>query len=328
VAVLVGVGALVVRNDHRPDAVTDSPDTTSTTVDLPDDVPLGEGTTWPGGPFDPIEGMAAVPGSEPLSDEEELVVYNAEMRLVSACMASQGYAWGTGLGASTGRPARYLSPDEIRAGGFDYEYDWYTAGETFLGNSDGSPEDPTAGMTADELAAYDAALFGSQDPDVEIETHDGTSGTSSTGCIGESRNQLYGSVANSLRYDGLVEPFSEISTQLREHGEYAAPLATWQACMGAAGFDVGDHDYGAGYIEQAGAAALSTEGRGQTQFTAETIPAIAAADADCQESSGLYVVRESLLAGITQEIADDLGVDLEHYVAYQRALLARAQQIP
>ena len=331
VAVLAGVGALVIRTDDRPDAVTDSPDITSTTVDLPDDVPLGEDTTWPGGPFDPIEGMVAVPGAEPLSDEEEIAVYNAEVRLTSACMASRGYAWGTGLGAGTGGPARYLSPDELRAGGFDYDYDWYAAGEAFLGNSDGSPDgwtDPTADMTADELAAYDAALSGPQDPDVEIETHDGTTSTSSTGCVGESRKQLYGSVANSLRYDGLVEPFSDVSTQLREHDEYAAPLADWQSCMAAAGFDVGDHDYGASYIEQAGAAALSTEGRGQTQFTAETIPAIAAADADCQESSGLYDVRESLLAGITQEIADDLGVDLEHYIAYQRALLARAQQIP
>ena len=146
-------------------------------------------------------------------------------------------------------------------------------------------------------------------------------------CAG-TPGSLYGTVANALRYSELVEPFSDASSQLREHDEYAAPLAGWQACMAAAGFDVGDHDYGAGDIQQAGTVALSTQGREQTQFTADTIPAIAAADADCQESSGLYEVRESLLAGITQEIADDLGVDLEHYVAYQRALLARAQQTP
>jgi hypothetical protein len=69
-------------------------------------------------------------------------------------------------------------------------------------------------------------------------------------------------------------------------------------------------------------------GPDQTAFTAETLPAIAAADADCQESSGLYEVRESLLEGIAAEIAADLGVDLDHYVAYERALYARAQQIP
>jgi hypothetical protein len=115
---------------------------------------------------------------------------------------------------------------------------------------------------------------------------------------------------------------------LREHEEYEQPLADWQACMGEAGFDVGDHDYGAGYIQQAGAAALSTAGRDQTAFTAETIPAIAAADAGCQESSGLYEVRASLLTGITEEIAAELGVELDHYVAYELALYARAQQVP
>jgi hypothetical protein len=146
--------------------------------------------------------------------------------------------------------------------------------------------------------------------------------------VGEARARLYGSVANSLRYNELVEPFSTIGDQLRQHDEYRRPLADWQACMAHAGFDVGDHDYGASWIRQAEAAALSHQGRDQTEFTAETIPAIAEADADCQESSGLYEVRRDLLPQITQEIADDLGVDLDHHVAYERALYARARQIP
>lgn len=332
VACLAVVVGLVVAPDDRPDAVTDDP-APPTTTSVPEGTPLGEDTTWPGGPFDPIEGMVAHPGAPPLTDEEVVAVNRAEMRLTSACMASRGFAYddGSNRPPPLGAPPLYLSPEELRAGGFDYDYDWYAAGEEFLGNSDGTPDgwtDPTAGMTEAQLESYELALFGPEGAEVWIDTPDGQSGTSSTGCVGESRARLYGSVANSLRYNELVEPFSNVTDQLREHEEYQQPLADWQACMGAAGFDVGDHDSGASYIQQAGAAALSNEGRGQTQFTAETIPAIAAADADCQESSGLYEVRRSLLAGITQEIADDLGVDLEHYVAYQRALLARAQQIP
>lgn len=327
---LVAVVAVAVLPDNAPDTVTNSPsDTTSTTTAAPPGVPLGEGTTWPGGPFDPIDGMVAVPDATPLSDEEAAVVLDAERRLIRVCMAGHGFEWGSALiGDSVGAPPLYLSPDELRAGGFDYDYDWAAAGEEFLGNSGGAAPQ-TAGMTDEQQAAYEVALFGtSSEAAVWIDTHDGQSGTSSTGCVGESRAQLYGSVANSLRYDGLVEPFSDISDQLREHDEYARPLADWQVCMGDAGFDVGDHDYGASYIQQAGAAALSTSGRGQTQFTAETIPAIAAADADCQDSSGLYEVRVQLLADITEEIAEDLGVDFDHYVAYERALYARAQQIP
>ena len=331
---LVAVVAIAVLPDDRPDTVTDSPTdpATSTTAAIPPEVPLGEGTTWPGGAFDPIDGMVAVPGARPLSGDERSAIYDAENRLIAACMAEQGFAWGSAvLGGSAGSPPLYLSPDELREGGFDYEYDWEAAGEEFLDNPGGvAPE--TEGMTDDEIAEYGAALFGADDDrdEVWIDTHDGSTGTSSGGCVGEARAQVYGSVANHLRYDALYEPggFGAIGTKLREHEEYTQPLADWQACMGDAGFDVGHHDYGASYIRQAGAAALSTDGEGQTQFTAETIPAIAEADADCQESSGLYEVRKSLLTGIAEEIAADLGVDLDHYVAYEQALLARAQQVP
>ena len=332
-ACLIAVLALVVLPDNGPDTVTDSPsDPTTPTTPTPPEVPLGEGTTWPGGPFDPIDGMVAVPGAVPLSGDEAAAIHDAENRLTATCMARKGYAWGSAvLGDSVGAPPLYLSPEELRAGGFDYEYDWEAAGAEFLDLSDGSPEgssNPTAGMTADEMDAYGAALGGVSGDWVSIDTHDGSSSTRSDGCVGEARAQLYGTVANSLRYSNLAEPFADLSGQLREHEEYEQPLAAWQACMSDAGFDVGDHDYGASYIRQAGGAALSNVGEAQTQFTAETIPAIAEADADCQESSDLYEVRESLLAGITEEIAADLGVDLDHYVAYERALYERAQQVP
>lgn len=339
-ASIAGVAAAavaVVVLPHDPsDTVTDTrtPTTSPTapTTTRPADVVVrGDGTTWPGGPFDPIDGMVPVPGGTLLSDDEAATIVEAEQRLISVCMAQQGFQWGAPApGEPVGSPPSYLSPDELRAGGFDYEYDWAAAGEEFLGNSDGGGDASyTAGMTAEELAAYEAALIGtSPEPDVEINTHDGTSATSSEGCVGEARAQLYGSVANSLRYSNLVEPFSNTSGQLRRHEAYQRPLADWQACMLQAGFDVGDHDYGASYIQQQGAVALSRHGRDQTQFTAETIPAIAEADADCQESSGLYEVRQALLAEIPTEIAADLGVAFDHYVAYEHALYERAQQIP
>jgi len=322
VAALALVVGLAVIPDNTPDAVIDTPADTPTTTTPPATTPLGESTTWPGGPFDPIDGMVA--GATPLSDDEAAVVYEAEERLIASCMARHGFEYGDGVSGPGALPL-YLAPDELRAGG--YQYDWAAAAEQFLGNSGGSG-DTTGGMTEEELDSYSAALSGTSDPDVWIATGDGTSGTSSTGCTGEARAQLFGSVANSLRHNELVEPFSGISDQLREHDEYTQPLAGWQACMGEAGFDVGDHDYGASYIQQAGAAALSDEGSNQTQFTAETIPAISNADADCQESSGLYEVRVELLDGITEEIAADLGIDLDHYVAYERALYERARQIP
>lgn len=330
VAGLVAVVAIAVLPDEAADTVTgSSSDPAATTTTAVPDVPTGEGTTWPGGPFDPIEGMVAVPGATPLSADEVAVIYDAESRLTAACMADHGYEWGSAvLGDRVGALPLYLSPAELRAGGLDYDYDWAAAGEQFLGDSSGGAAPETEGMSDEELDAYSAALFGTSEPEVWIDTHDGSTGTTGGGCVGQARTQLHGTVANSLRYGELREAFAGIGDKLREHDEYDRPLAEWQACMGEAGFDVGDHDYGASYIRQAGAAALSTDGRDQTAFTAETIPAIAAADADCQESSGLYEVRESLLADIAEEIAADLGVDLDHYVAYEQALYARAQQVP
>ena len=327
---LAAVVAIAVLPDDAADTMTDSPsDPAPTTTTAPPEVPLGEGTTWPGGPFDPIEGMVAVPGAAPLSPEEGAVIYGAEQRLTATCMADLGYAWGSAvLGDAVGAPALYLSPDELRSGGLDYDYDWAAAGEEFLDNSAGGAAPETEGMSDEELEAYSAALSGTPAPEVWIDTHDGSVGTSGEGCVGQARTQLHGTVANYLRYDTLHGAFAGIASQLRRHEDYEQPVAEWQACMSEAGFDVGDHDYGAAYIRQAGAAALSTEGPDQTAFTAETIPAIAAADADCQESSGLYEVRASLLAGITEEIAAELGVDLDHYIAYERALYTRAQQIP
>lgn len=323
-AVVAGIGLAVIPDD-APDTVTDTPPQTPTTSMPPAVTPQGEDTTWPGGPFDPIEGMVAVPGATRLSDGEAAVVHDAEVRLTRACMARHGYEWGTNLGDGPGNPPLYLSPDELRVDG--YRYDWAAAGEAFLGGGGGAAPE-TAGMTDEELDAYTAALGGTAEPDVWIDTHDGRVATSNDGCTGEARAQLYGTVANALRYDTLHEALGDVSDQLQHHPEYRRPLAAWQACMGEAGFDVGDHDYGASYILQAGAAALSERGRGQTQFTAETIPAISDADADCQESSGLYEVRRALLPTIHEEMADDLGVDLAHYVAYERALYARAQQVP
>jgi hypothetical protein len=322
--------AIVVLPRDRPDVATDSQTPTSspapTTEPLPDDVPLGESTTWPGGPFDPIDGMVAVPGARPLPDDEAAEIYRAEERLLSACMARQGYEPDVSMSGAGPLPL-YLSPTRLRAGGYDYEYDWAVAAEQFVDNSGGS-NDMTEGMSDEELEAYTTALDGASGFDVTIETHDGTVSTSSDGCVGESRAEVYGTVANFLRYAELRQAFAGVSDQLREHDEYTQPLTDWQACMGDAGFDVGDHDYGASWIQRQGAVALSNEGSEQTQFTAETIPAIAAADADCQETSGLYDVRESLLADIPQEIAADLGVDFDHYIAYEHALYQRARQVP
>lgn len=323
------VVAVAVLTRDPVDAVTDAAAVPPgpTVAPPPPAAPSGEGTTWPGGPFDPVDGMGPVPDGTVLPDYRADEIYDAEHRLIAACMAEQGFAWGSAvLDGGPGPLPLYLSPDELRADG--YRYDWAAAGEEFLGSTGGAAPE-TAGMSEAEQDAYGAALgFGDEGEQVWIDTHDGRSGTDSGGCMGETRQRLYGSLANHLRYDSLRQAFAGVSDQLRTHDSYAEPLADWQSCMRQAGFDVEGADYGATWIRSAGAVALSEHGRGQTRFTAETIPQISNADADCQESSGLYEVRTRLLDGIYEEIAADLGVDLDHFVAYEHALYERARQTP
>jgi hypothetical protein len=316
---LAAAVALSVVPDDGPDAVTGpSTDADPTSTAAPGSVPLGEGTTWPGGPFDPIDGMAAADrDAQPLSGDEIASIYDAEARATSACMADHGYEWRASANNGLRTLRLYLSPAELRAGGLDYEYDWAAAQEFF--NDPGGPPLETEGMTPEEeLDAYET-LGGGSEESIEV----GSMVASTGGCMGEARARVFGTVANFLRYNELRQEFARVGDQLRTHDQYAEPLSDWQACMADAGYDVGDHDYGAAWILEAGDARWR-----ETEFNAEAIQAVAEADADCQESSGLYEARESLLATSYEEIAEDLGVDFGHYVAYEHALYERSRQIP
>ncbi|HEX6420635.1 MAG TPA: hypothetical protein VFZ77_19190 [Acidimicrobiales bacterium] len=319
VGIVAGVAVAWPAGD-APDAVTDpsgpGPATPPSTAE--GSVPADPGTTT----FDPIPGMDAAWGDEPLPQADMRVVHEAEQRLIAACMSERGFDYElASLADGPGSPPQYLSPAELRAEG--YRYDWAAAAREFLEDS----PDPTAGLTEDEVEAYATALFGTEDEMVWIEHGDGSAGASADGCLGEARSELFGSIRNYLWFDVASEGLSGIRDALRTDDAYRAPLADWQACMMEAGHDVGDHDYGADHIRQQGAVALDEQGPDQTVMTAETIEAIAEADADCQESSGLHEVRQELLPQAREALAAEIGVGWHEWVAFQHALRERAEQL-
>lgn len=280
------------------------------------------------GAFEPIEGMDDASGLEPLSPEDAREISRAEHRLVGACMAQKGFTYHAPFLGDV--PPMYLSPSDLRRDG--YRYDWAAAADDFLeASSRGGAGGAMAGMSADELAAYDEALYGDVDVMVSLDGLDGVEGRPAGGCAGVARAALYGSVANSMRFDRAVETMthSAIGERLQEYDAYREPLTAWQECMRARNHDVGDDtDYGASYIQSSGAVALSDHGAGQTVVSAEVITAIAEADADCQESSGLYEVRQALLPQAREDLAAALGFEMSQYVAYQHAVFERAQEVP
>lgn len=290
-----------------------------------------------GGAFDPIDGMEASTAQQPISAEDDLVIYSAEQRLIASCMAKRGFEYPVTPPGELVAPApRYLSPSELRRSG--YQYDWKAAADRFLKlNGPDGPPSPTDGMSEAEAKAYDEALGGST-PDATVTLQDpggGARAASTEGCIAEAQIELYGSVENAMRYDRAGEMLSlvGIRDELLKSAEYRRSLREWQKCMLEHGYNVAEDDYdeidyGMEYLQSRGMRALVTQGSDQRDVTAEVITSVANADADCQESSGLYDVRSEMLPDVEDAVAAKLGFEMNQYVAFQHAVLERAKRVP
>lgn len=284
--------------------------------------------------FEPLSGVDKQANQDSLSGEEKLVIRLAEQRLIQACMTEQGYDYDSVFDfvtstALTPAPS-YLSPTELRRSGYQFDWDNSRRQREAMLNEQGTLVDPIQHLSAAEAASFELALYGSPDETVEVYTQsDERTELPSTGCEAEARIELYGSLANYARYDNAVEMFStRIAAELSEQETYIEPLADWQNCMRdqALGFDLsGPIDYGFVYLRSWQLVALTSD----TLYPSDaTIQAVARADADCQEISGLYQVRESLLPDVTDKVAQDLGFEQSQYIAFSQTLLHKAQTIP
>jgi hypothetical protein len=303
----------------------------------PDDAPASapdrgsDGGALDGGAFEPIDGMRATSDRTPIGPEDVARILHAEQRLIAACMGDEGFDYDvTPWEDVVTQPPAYLSPDELRDGG--YRYDWAGAAASFLAlNGPDGPPEPTAGMSEDEAAAYTSALGGTGRAVMLDDPAGGAVGYPADGCGAEAQIELYGSVANDIRFERALDELSTPGTaeELQTMDALREPLAAWQACMRRAGHDVPPTaDYGATWLQQVGVAALSEQGEGQAVVTADVIADVERADADCQESSGLFEVRQELLPAARQRIAERLGFELPDYVAFQHAVLDRAERVP
>lgn len=278
--------------------------------------------------FDAVPGMEVRQDQLPISAADQTLIQKAESRLANACMAQLGFPPATGVEQyAVPDPPSYLSPEDLRRGG--YQFDFAADAEAFLAaNGPDGPPSPTEGMSAAEADEYAEALAGTPDgPSVELPAAEGSSSTSKVGCLAEAREELFGSLLNYLRYDRALAASGAgpVAKQLARDEQYQAALATWQACMGSAGFPMeGDMDYGARALRQEQSVQLAERG---TPLDRSRIDAVAEADADCQEESGLHSVREELLPGAREAIAKRLGLESSELIAFQNAVLAKAKTV-
>lgn len=181
------------------------------------------------------------------------------------------------------------------------------------------------------MALDGSTLTQASDDRVTLELPNGNSSRSNVGCMADAAVSLYGSVLNGMRYDNAIETISHtsISEALLEDAGYAAAVGEWQSCMREAGFDVGEtNDYGLQYLTSRGATALQEQGAGQTGVDGDIITSVAENDATCQESTGLHEIREDLVNDARQDVARNIGIEINQYIAFQNAVLARALEVP
>jgi hypothetical protein len=287
------------------------------------------------GQFDEIDGVEVASDQTPITPEDQRLILLAETRLASECMEGQGFDFSHVIEFRTRysvpEPPLYLSPSELRRGG--YQHDWAAAAESFLAMNgpDGVPTF-VEGLPQDEANAwYDAYIGAPGGEQLRVALPDGSvRETPQEGCAADARRELYGSIENFVRLDQVNGGLSHdgLLRELTAIDAYRQPLEDWQDCMGRAGFEIDRSDYGISWIQQQGATALSEGGLGQTAITAEVIQDVADADADCQESSGLYDVRSEILPDAEDAAADRLGFEMSEIVAFENAVLERAKQVP
>lgn len=283
-----------------------------------------------GAKFDPVPGMVVREGLVPISNADEALILKAEWRLANDCMAEQGFPPTTGPERFvTPEPPEYLSPTELRRGG--YQFDFAAEAEGAQAIADGG-SDPTVGMTPEERERFSLALGGDPDgPTAKIATPSGSRDVAATGCLADARKALFGTLENYMRYDQALEGSgpSALRKELARDDSYPDAVASWQSCMTDAGagfptaFEAGV-DYGVSALRSEQSTRRDREA---APLSADEITQTATADADCQESSGLFELREKLLPDAREAVLAEFGLESSEMVALQRAVLEKAKGV-
>lgn len=280
--------------------------------------------------FDPVPGMEVREGQSPITEADKTLILKAEWRMTGRCMAKLGFPATTQVEQlAHPDPPLYLSPDELRRGGYQFDFAAEAVNELALNGAAGPPP-PAEGMSDEQVEEYGRALGGSPaDPTVALPGSEGEASTSTVGCAAEARKALYGSLLNSLRYDRALQATGPTAfrKELARREAYREPLRAWQECMLREGHDLTADirdglDYGAGALRRMVWLRVAA---GSGPLSQEQIDSVVTSDAGCQESSGLYKVRERLLPDARVAVLKKLGLESGELIAFQNAVLDKAK---
>lgn len=254
--------------------------------------------------------------------EDERLIADARNTLVTRCMKRAGWKWLAAPvddGDSVGSFGAMLSPQQLRSNGFGIDVAEFAT----LGRMKDPPNlnrEYLAALSGAERAAYDGALLGREGGEIVMTGPDGMRAEASNdGCFAEADVLLFGSVSNALNYSMIPDAVKQASGSVRDDPALAASAVKWIDCMKLAGFDPGPSVSGWTWVlDEIAADRTPTEAQAR---------AAAAADADCLESSGLWVTMQALLEARNKDGVEKLGINPAAWNALRVRGLASARQV-
>jgi hypothetical protein len=241
---------------------------------------------------------------------DRVVLYEAEEYLKRACMARHGQpypeypyiarkgheAWYRGAYAEW----EWDDPDRARATGYGISLRLTAAEDILAEKANRLAADHARwydSLSPSEREAYDQALEGNQQT-VSLVLPDGREAyTVSSGCLGESHAELYGSVEDYWTlevYRGLIS--DEGANRVDEDKAYQEVVGAWSSCMRDRGFDAPDpiEAFSIAYVDDL------------DQLDLEFERAIAVADAECNQEVGLRAAGDKALAHVQRQMTTEL----------------------
>ncbi|RST12924.1 hypothetical protein E2C00_15420 [Streptomyces sp. WAC05374] len=254
-------------------------------------------------------------GTRPLTEAEQLRVTDAQQRLISTCMARQGFTY---------HEAERLSPEESRTSGYvSDDVDWARAhgyGSRIAAKHERAKRaNPNVayrqGLPAERRTAYDKALdegAGAPELTAELPTG-GTVRKRVGGCVAESERRLYGDPGAWFRAEKTVMSLQPLYVpKVMADPRFTAALAQWARCMDRAG-----HPYRDPADARRAARTLA--------FAAER--ELAVADATCARDTRLKVVGKELETRYVNELRGRYGEELDTYARLRLRALGHAATV-
>jgi hypothetical protein len=178
--------------------------------------------------------------------------------------------------------------------------------EDGVDDPDVAQEDYLATLPEDDYNRFYELLDPSDSPQPRLKLESGAVvSTATTGCAAEARKRIYGSVAGFLKAQNFFNELTGHGDEVREDQRVKDAVAEYSNCMGDAGYDV---------VDTSDARYQTDEAFGRSRRLSDPVSeaerAMAVADAECQESSGINTAMEDSFVDVMSVWLNDHEADI------------------